>query len=290
MGILPFGDPARSGRREESSMAEGGQERGNGMAVPAPGRPIALGTGFPALDAVLGGLRSGDNVVWQMESVDDYAPLVRPFAAEALRQGWPLVYYRFARHPPLVAEDSGARIEKLSPSVGFESFTAAIQRSIDAAGPGACHVFDCLSDLVADWYSDLMLGNFFMLTCPHLYQLSTVTYFALLRSPHSAHAISAVRNTTQLLIHVFRRQRTVYIQPLKVEGRNSPTMYLPHAWEGETFRALAESAELADVADRPPAGLGQIDAWERRFVEARETREACRAGQRPWRDEHDAFQ
>ena len=57
------------------------------MAVPAPGQPIALGTGFPALDAVLGGLRSGDNVVWQVESIDDYAPLVRPFAAEAREAG-----------------------------------------------------------------------------------------------------------------------------------------------------------------------------------------------------------
>ena len=132
---------------------------------------------------------------------------MRPFAAEAVKQGWPLVYYRFARHAPLVPAAAGVRVEKLSPSVGFESFTAAIQRSIDAAGPGACYVFDCLSDLVADWYSDLMLGNFFMLTCPHLYRLSTVTYFAVLRAPHSAQAIGAVRNTTQLLIDVFRRQR-----------------------------------------------------------------------------------
>jgi hypothetical protein len=271
-------------------MTERGRDRVSGISVAAPGEPIAVGTGYPALDAVLGGLRSGDNVVWQVESIDDYAPLVRRFAAEALRQGSPLVYYRFARHAPLVPDGGGARIERLTPSVGFESFTAAIQRSIDAAGPGACHVFDCLSDLVADWYSDLMLGNFFMLTCPHLYQLSTVTYFAVLRAPHSAQSIAAVRNTTQLLVDVFRRQRTVYVQPLKVAGRNSPTMYLPHAWEGDSFRALTESAELADVADRPPAGLGQLDAWERRFQEAREIRDACRAGSRPWRDEHDAFQ
>ncbi len=106
-------------------MTERERDRENGIAVPAPGQPIALGTGFSALDAVLGGLRSGDNVVWQVESVDDYAPLVRPFAAEAVKQRWPLVYYRFARHPPLVPEDGGARIEKLSPSVGFESFTAS---------------------------------------------------------------------------------------------------------------------------------------------------------------------
>lgn len=271
-------------------MADREQEWEASSWAPAPGQPIDVSTGFPALDAVLGGLRSGDNVVWQVDSVEDYAALVRPYAARALAQGRPLVYFRFARHAVLVPEGSGARVERLSPTAGFESFTASIQRAVDAAGPGACYVFDCLSDLVADWYSDLMLGNFFMLTCPHLYRLSTVAYFAVEREPHSAQAIGAVRATTQLLIDVFRRKRQVYVQPLKVDGRNSPTMYLPHAWEGEGFRALAESAELADVADRSPAGRSQVDAWERRFQEARETREACRAGTRPWRDEHDAFQ
>jgi len=271
-------------------MNQTGQVGDQRFSAPPPGEPIDVSTGFPALDAVLGGLRSGDNVVWQMEAIEDYGPLVKAFVAPALAQGRPLVYYRFARHPALVAEGPGVRVERLSPSVGFESFTAAIQRSVDAAGPGACHVFDCLSDLVADWYSDLMLGNFFMLTCPALFRLRTIAYFALLREPHSAQAISAVRSTTQLLVDVFRRQRVRYVQPLKVDGRSSPTMYLPHAWEGEEFRALTESAELADVAERPPAGLGQLDAWERRFVEAREIREACRSGQRPWRDEHEAFQ
>jgi pyruvate,water dikinase len=271
-------------------MSESDQVGNPVFSVPAPGEPIDISTGLPALDRVLGGLRSGDNVVWQMEAIEDYAPLVKAFAAGALAQGRPLVYFRFARHPPLIPEGSGVRVERLSPALGFESFTAAIGRSAEAAGPGACHVFDCLSDLVADWYSDLMLGNFFMLTCPHLYRLSTVAYFAVLREPHSEQAIAAVRSTTQILIDVFRRQRTRYVQPLKVEARRSPTMYLPHAWEGDDFRALAESAELAEVAERPPAGLGRADAWERRFLEAREIREACRAGARPWRDEHETFQ
>jgi len=65
--------------------------------------------------------------------------------------------------------------------VGFETFTARIHKVIEEAGRGAFYVFDCLSDLAADWYSDLMLGNFFMVTCPYLYDLDTVTYFALLR-------------------------------------------------------------------------------------------------------------
>ena len=260
------------------------------MTAPRPLVPTELSTGLPALDAVLCGLRPGDNVVWQVESVEDYALIVRPFAARALEQGRRLVYFRFARHAPLVTDGAGVQVERLSPALGFESFTAAIHRVIAAAGPGTFYVFDCLSDLAADWYSDLMLGNFFMVTCPYLYELATVTCFGVLRDQHAAQAIDAIRSTTQILVDVFRRRRTLYVHPLKVDGRHSPTMYLPHAWEGDRFRALTESAELADLADRPPAGFGQLDVWDRRFREAREIRDACRAGTRPWSDEQRAFQ
>src|SRR5512141_2972666 len=209
----------------------------------------APSTGMPALDGVLRGLRMGDNVVWQVEAVDDYALLVRPFVDEALRQGRRVVYFRFARHAPLVPEGAAVEVQRLSPALGFESFTASIHRAIEAAGPETFYVFDCLSDLAADWYSDLMLGNFFMVTCPYLYDLDTVTYFALLRDGHSIDAVSSIRGTTQLLIDVFRHKERLYIHPLKVDRRSSPTMYLPHVRDGKAFRPLTESAVLSEVLE-----------------------------------------
>lgn len=145
----------------------------------------ALSTGLPGLDRVVTGLRPGDNVVWQVETVDDYVPFVGPFARDALSRGQRLIYFRFARHPELVPLGIGAEIHRLRPELGFETFTAQIHQVIEEAGRGTCYVFDCLSDLAADWYSDLMLGNFFMVTCPYLYDLETGTYFALLRDRHS---------------------------------------------------------------------------------------------------------
>jgi hypothetical protein len=256
--------------------------------VPPPG------TGIPALDDVLQGLRPGDNVVWQVEDLDDYPPLVLPFAARARAEGRRVVYFRFARHEPLLDEASGAEIHRISPALGFESFTDAIHRVIEEAGPGAFHVFDCLSDLAADWYSDLMLGNFFMVTCPYLYELDTVTYFALLSGHHAAQAVDAVRSTTQILVDVFRRRRTVYLHPLKVDGRHSPTMYLPHVREGEALRPLTESAELSealvDVADRRLDAVEQADVWDRRVDAARAIRDAVRAGRGRPEEERAAFE
>ena len=65
-------------------------------------------------------------------------PSSRPFVARRARgAGEALVYFRFARHAPLVAGRATARRSTGShPAVGFESFTAEIHRVIEDGGPG----------------------------------------------------------------------------------------------------------------------------------------------------------
>ncbi|HAM32003.1 MAG TPA: pyruvate, phosphate dikinase [Deltaproteobacteria bacterium] len=242
-------------------------------------------TGLPGLDRVFTGLLPGDNIVWQVDAVEDYRPFVDPFVRNAIAGGKRLVYFRFARHPELVPRGIGAEIHVLRPDVGFETFTAQIHKVIEEAGRGTSYVFDCLSDLAADWYSDLMLGNFFMVTCPYLYDLDTVTYFALLRDDHSFDAVSAIRGTTQLLIDVFRHKERLYVHPLKVDQRHSPTMYLPHVWDGDAFRPLTESAILSEVLvdltkRRVDAVPRTLDIWDRKLLRAREVQDEVRLGER----------
>ena len=238
---------------------------------------------MPGLDRVFTGILPGDNIVWQVDAVDDYRPFVDPFVRDAIARGKRLVYFRFARHPELVPRGVGAEIHTLHPEVGFETFTARIHEVIEEAGRGTFYVFDCLSDLAADWYSDLMLGNFFMVTCPYLYDLDTVTYFALLRDGHSFDAVSAIRGTTQLLIDVFRHRERLYVHPLKVDQRHSPTMYLPHVRDGKAFRPLTESAVLSEVLEdlskrRVDAVSRTLDIWDRKLLQAREVIDEVRLG------------
>ncbi len=252
------------------------------------------GTGLPDLDRVLTGLLAGDNVVWQVGAVNDYVPFVDPFVSSALAAGKRLVYFRFARHPELVREGVGAEVHRLSTEVGFETFTARIHKVIEEAGRGAYYVFDCLSDLAADWYSDMMLGNFFMVTCPYLYDMETVTYFALLRDRHSFDAVSAIRGTTQLLLDVFRQGDRFFVHPLKVDNRYSPTMYLPHMRDGESFRPLSESAVLSEVLvdlaeRRVDAASRRLDLWDRKLLQAREILEDVRLGTRPAGEAEEIF-
>ncbi len=67
-------------------------------------------------------------------------------------------------------------------------------------------MFDSLSDLLHVWATDLMIGDFFFITCPYLFELNTVAYFALLRNRHSYKAVARIRETTQVLIDVYNYQ------------------------------------------------------------------------------------
>ena len=240
-----------------------------------------VSTGLSGLDRVFRGVMAGDNIVWQVDSVDDYRPLVEPFCRYAREKARKLVYFHFARHAALVAEGPGVDVRVLDPGEGFEPFLTAIHNTIERTGRGAYYVFDCLSDLAADWYSDQMLGNFFMLTCPYLYDLETVAYFALLRGHHSFHATAPILETTQLFNDVYRHRNEWYVRPLKVQQRYSPTMHMLHVWCGDDFMPVADSITIAEILTLTPwSGLKtndpRLDIWNRTFLEVEEVLEAQR--------------
>ena len=205
-------------------------------------------TGLPLLDDALSGILAGDNIVWHVDRIQDYRSFVTPYVQAALRDRRKLVYFRFARHEPMLPDDFPCERIELNPEDGFEVFIHRIHKAIGEAGFGAYYVFDCLSDLATDWYSDAMLGNFFMLTCPYLYKLETIAYFGLLRRHHSRHATEPVQSTTQLFIDVFHANHKLYVRPVKTQFRYTPTIHLLHVWnEQDAFEVVRSSAVIAEV-------------------------------------------
>lgn len=252
------------------------------MPTPPP-VPFYPTTGLPGLDAVLHGIERGDNIVWQIESLDEYLALVRPYAAAARQQGRRLIYFRFATHAPLLEHNSGVEIHRLNPAVGFESFVDQVHSVIEAAGAETMYVFDCLSELAEAWLSDRLMGNFFRLTCPRLFDLETVTYFAVYRNTHAAAGIAVIIETTQFLLDVFRCRVTLYIRPVKVQHRSVAAMDLIHAWEaGDRFRPVTDSGTISEIlANSQWPGLedNQIPShWHKLFAAAKTVAAAHRAG------------
>lgn len=251
-------------------------------------------TGLPGLDRVLNGILPGDNIVWQVDFIEDYRRLVEPYCDQALKDGRRLLYFRFATHPPVLPDDFGGEIHQLNPEEGFENFIAKIHGVIEEAGYGAYYVFDCLSDLAGDWYSDQMLGNFFRLTCPYLFDLQTVTYFAVFRNTHCDRAMTPIAETTQLLLEVLKHRERIYVRPIKVQHRYSPTMNLLHSWEEDgSFKSVTASSLISEIQSSVPWSGIHADRsrgfWQRTFDHAREVLTKVEKGSLPAEDVREEF-
>ena len=233
-----------------------------------------LTTGLPGLDTVLRGVLSGDNIVWQVDSIEEYRAFVDPYVKAAVQNGKKVVYIRFARHAPLLDRHSSVETVELDPQEGFEPFINRIHDVIQDTGKGAFYVFDCLSRLAVDWCSDRMLGNFFMLTCPLLFDLETVTYFAIYRNYHTTSAISPITQTTQLFLDTYNHKGELYVRPVKAQHRYSSTMHTLHVWRDTEFSPISSSAVIADIMTSSKwSGLASdssVGFWEGCFIEARE--------------------
>ncbi len=232
-------------------------------------------TGLPGLDEILTGVKLGDNVVFKVDDINDYVRFVHPFAKAAIKCKKDLIYFRFSDHPELLPKGVKANTYVLHPETGFEVFISEILDVMEKFGKGAFYIFDCLSDLAVDWYSDRMLGNFFMIACPHLYALDTVAYFSILRDNHSSLATDAIQNTAQVVLEIYKNKDDLYVQPLKVDGRYSPTMYMLHKWEGEEFEPVTRSVVTSEILASIPQpwldlSLQRRDIWTRNFIQAQD--------------------
>ncbi|MGE5396058.1 MAG: PEP/pyruvate-binding domain-containing protein, partial [Chitinophagales bacterium] len=236
-------------------------------------------TGIPGLDAILNGLRWGDNVVWQIEDIRDYQDIVTPFVEHAIAINKPVVYIHFGQHEPLIPPNPHVKEYQLDARVGFETFTSRVHAIVMKEGEGVCYVFDSLTELLSMWVTDLMIGNFFRVTCPYLFNSNCISYFALVKYSHSYATLARVRETTQLFLNLVWAGDHLYIHPRKVWKRYSPTMFFPHMSQGDQLVPITSSAETTQYLNRFECrGPGNVerylDSWDRVFLAAQELIEA----------------
>ena len=257
-------------------------------------------SGISGLDEALDNIRLGDNVVWNVSNLEEFSYFVNPYVKQAKQDNRNLIYIRFANHPPLIEmskqdfellereqnnsdnefcmiERDGIKIYQVNPYKQFETFTLEVHRIIEKEGFDAFYVFDCLSDLQAVWSTDLMMGNFFKVTCPFLFQLDTVAFFPIIRGRHSYDAIAKIRETTQLFLNVYSNSpEEIYVSPLKVWNRYSQTMFLGHLFNLKTgsFKVLKDGQEVSQYyktingSDKFQNGQ-TLDSWERYMLQVR---------------------
>ena len=233
-------------------------------------------SGIPEMDTALDNIRLGDNVVWRVSELSEFKLFMELYLRQAIADGRNIIYFRFASHEPLVENCPEVRTIEVPLSHRFETFTVDIHNEIEKAGRNAFYIFDCLSELQAMWATDLMMGNFFRVTCPFLFILDTVAFFPIIRGKHSVNAINKILDTTQLFLDVYSDKKNVYVRPEKVWNRNSDTMFLPHTFEPESgrFRPILDgvkSSRFYQVLGNAQRSADEqyMDSWDRFFNKAK---------------------
>ena len=238
-------------------------------------------SGIPEMDEALDNIRLGDNVVWRVSTLDEFHLFVDPYLEQAIKDHRNIIYVRFASHPPITEGHPEIKTVHIELSHRFETFSVAIHNLIAEEGSDAFYVFDCLSELPTAWATDLMMGNFFRVTCPFLFQLDTVAFFPLIRGRHSLASTAKIQDTTQLFLDVYSDGKAVYVRPGKVWNRESETMFLPHLYNPEngSFKPLLDgirASRFYQVMNRQqrPGSEQNTDSWDRFFNLTRQMHEA----------------
>lgn len=229
-----------------------------------------ISTGIQGLDQVIDWLRLGDNVVWQVDSIASYRRMVLPYVEQARKHHRNIIYVRFSKHEAIVADHPDIHVHVVDASKGFESFAIQVHQLIEQNGTKAFYVLDCLTDLLEYWHSDLMISNFFKVCCPFLYELDTIAYFALIRNVHTYSTIAGIRETTQVLLDVYDVEDRLYVHPLKVWNRYSPTMFFPHLIKDQDALSITASTEAAELFSTITRGEKRLDHWDVQFQQAKD--------------------
>ncbi|MGB2710203.1 MAG: helix-turn-helix transcriptional regulator, partial [Conexibacter sp.] len=205
------------------------------------------------LDAVLGGLFWGDNVVWELE---EGGSSLDPFVAALLRareQFSSVVFVKLEGDlAPIRTSYPDVDVLDARPGSSIENAGAlliAVREALQRA-PRSLVVFDSL-DALSDRWGHGIAQRFFTRACPLLLGLWSVGYWSLTPGRHSAQLRQAVDAATQCVVVLTAGRLRI----AKAEGR-------PQGVQGSVFRVRSNDRgtelEPAPTAARLGAALRAV--------------------------------
>ncbi len=247
---------------------------------------ISSGIGY--LDHLLGFLKTGDNVIWEVEAGTYIEIFLQRFIEQNLKSGYKLVYVSFNASPstltkrlthlphleyltildcftsgkgnsdPLFSQFYEKEKEGFKGSVikvenpkDLSQFRVAMDRIEIEKGPGVRYIFDSLTGMQDIWGDENVTHKFFTYSCPRLYDLQTVAYWILEKEAHTPSFKANLRHITQVAIELEKQNGDLFFKVIKIEGRFSRSAFLPkhyEVWDDEII--------FPSIGGRRPGNLG----------------------------------
>ena len=247
---------------------------------------ISSGIGY--LDHLLGFLKTGDNVIWEVEAGTYIEIFLQRFIEHNLKNGYKVVYVSFNVSPstltkrltylsnlenltildcftsgkgsndPLFTqfyekdkEGFGGSVVKVENPKDLSQFRVAMDRIEIEKGAGVRYIFDSLTGMQDIWGDENATYKFFTYSCPRLYDLQTIAYWVLEKDAHSPSFKANLRHITQVAIELDKENGELFFKVIKLEGRFSRTAFLPKRYE-----VWDQEVIFPSIGGRRPSNLG----------------------------------
>jgi transcriptional regulator with XRE-family HTH domain/KaiC/GvpD/RAD55 family RecA-like ATPase len=247
---------------------------------------ISSGIGY--LDHILGFLKTGDNVIWEVEAGTYIEIFLQRFIEHNLKNGYKVVYVSFNVSPstltkrlnylsnlenltildcftsgkgnndPLFTqfyekdkEGFNGSIVRVENPKDLSQFRVAMDRVEIEKGAGVRYIFDSLTGMQDIWGDENVTYKFFTYSCPRLYDLQTVAYWVLEKEAHTPPFKANLRHITQVAIELSKENGELFFKVIKIEGRFSRSAFLPkhyEVWDQEVI--------FPSIGGRRPSNLG----------------------------------
>jgi len=247
---------------------------------------ISSGIGY--IDHLLGFLKTGDNVIWEVEAGTYIEIFLQRFIEQNLKSGYNLVYVSFNISPstltkrlahlphleyltildcftsgkgnsdPLFSqfyerdkEGFKGSVTKVENPKDLSQFRVAMDRVEIEKGAGVRYIFDSLTGMQDTWGDENVTYKFFTYSCPRLYDLQTVAYWILEKEAHTPSFKANLRHITQVAIELDKQDGDLFFKVIKIEGRFSRSAFLPKHYE-----VWDEEIIFPSIGGRRPGNLG----------------------------------
>jgi transcriptional regulator with XRE-family HTH domain/KaiC/GvpD/RAD55 family RecA-like ATPase len=247
-----------------------------------------ISSGISYLDHLLGFLKTGDNVIWEVEAGTYIEIFLQRFIEHNLKNGYKVVYVGFNVSPstltkrltylpnlenltildcftsgkgsndPLFTQYYEKEKEAFKGSVvkvenpkDLAQFRVAMDRVEVEKGAGVRYIFDSVTGMQDIWGDESVTYKFFTYSCPRLYDLQTVAYWVLEKDAHTPSFKANLRHITQVAIELSKENGELFFKVIKIEGRFSRSAFLPkhyEVWDQEVI--------FPSIGGRRPSNLG----------------------------------
>jgi transcriptional regulator with XRE-family HTH domain/KaiC/GvpD/RAD55 family RecA-like ATPase len=247
-----------------------------------------ISTGIGYVDHTLGFLKTGDNVIWEVEAGTYIETFLQRFIEHNLKSGYKLVYVSFNVSPstltkrlahlshleyltildcftsgkgnsdPLFGyfyergkEGFKGSVVKVENPKDLSQFRVAMDRVEIEKGAGVRYIFDSLTGMQDIWGDENLTYKFFTYSCPRLYDLQTVAYWVLEKEAHTPSFKANLRHITQVAIELEKQDGELFFKAIKIEGRFPRSAFLPKHYE-----VWDEEIIFPSIGGRRPGNLG----------------------------------